>query len=603
MAQALGNIEKLAMKHATATFGPFSVLGLQSSSSHVESTTANSPSGSPNTGEASPLQETDDSYDESVLNHHDDSPRSIRRRSPTDNDPDLTSPAGDDRTLTRASTSNSTPSSHTSIDNDRRTVTPLTLPFPYLQQSDPVPSEVEELQDAHIPNQMGHYNVNGWFQSQDSMISGHHLATALFQNTTASMLMHHYTKHVVHVMQPVLHPKNPFSTIYLPLAVKGSSSSGLDLTPRANRTCSASVTVFHSLLSTAAISLQSLRPGEEDLQQLACHHKQLALSSLQSALATQSSSYRDLMTAILSLVSADVSQYPKKFQGAMLKQKKPKIINGGTSDHWIHLEAGVQLQSSRHYSSFVSRETRLLNSICRMLQLFAQTTLAQPCPKPWPGYEHTVNGADFTFLEPSIEFLYGITTSIAGAIFKVYRLTQSLAYYKDKEYPESLMKACEALGDELHSWTVCSEPFSTIDPKKEHTMLKIAWAQARAFYYATLIYYYRSVQECARECLSLEQQAAIAAMNEAEDLKLCLGDERSLPAPITWPAFIASCEAVTEERRLWDKWWSRVQNYRMGNYHRQQCTVRRIWAEIDNSETPMDWREALRAMDVRIIPV
>lgn len=237
-----------------------------------------------------------------------------------------------------------------------------------------------------------------------------------------------------------------------------------------------------------------------------------------------------------------------------------------------------------------------------MLQLFAQTTLAQPNPKPWPGSDDALNGADITFLEPSVEFLYGITTSIARAIFKVYRLTQSLAYYKDKGYPEGLMQACERVGDELHSWTVCSEPFSTIDSKKDH-MLKIAWAQARAFYYATLIYYYRSVQHCARECLSLEQQAAIAAMNEAEDLKLFFDEESSLPAPITWPAFIASCEAINEERQHWDRWWSRVQNYRMGNYYRQHCTVRGVWAELDDSGTPIDWREALRSMDVRIIPV
>lgn len=635
MAQALGNIEKLAMKQATSTFGPFSVFGLQYSSSHADSTTSNTPSESPNTGEGSPLQETYDSHDESTLDHHDDDgPQSVERSQSisTDIDPEppstplivgcdaaakpqgfLPNPTGDDichperdimGTSTRAPSSKSISSNQNSVDNDRRmTVTPLTLAFPNLQEAGPVRSETGESQNARISNQMSHYTMDTLFQSRDSIISGHHLATALFQHTTASMLMHHYTKHVVHVMQPVFHPRNPFSTIYLPLAVKGSS--GLELVPYPDRACSASITVFHSLLSTAATSLRSLRPGDEDLQQLACQHKQHALISLQSALATQSSSYKDLMTAILSLVSADVSTLKSLVFVLALDSfaETSKIIDGGTSDHWIHLEAGVQLQSSRHYPSFVSRETRLLNNICRMLKLFAQTTLARPNPKPWPGYDHTVNGADFTFLEPSIEFLYGITTSIAGAIFKVYRLTQSLAYYKNKDYPESLMQACETLGDELHSWTVCSEPFSTIDSKKEHTMLKIAWAQARAFYYATLIYYYRSVQKCARERLSLEQQAAIVSMNEAEDLKLCLDEESSLPAPITWPAFIASCEAVNEERRNWDRWWSRVQKYRMGNYYRQQCTVRDIWAKLDSSETPMDWREALKMMDIRIIPV
>jgi arginine metabolism regulation protein II len=241
-----------------------------------------------------------------------------------------------------------------------------------------------------------------------------------------------------------------------------------------------------------------------------------------------------------------------------------KIIGGGISDHWIHLEAAVQLQASRHYGTLVSRETRLLNTISGMLHLFAQTTLHQPEPKPWLGFDHGPNGDNFDFLDPSIEFIYGITTTIARAILKVYRLTQCIVYYKDREYPQSLMQTCETLGDELCSWTISSEPFSTLDSTQEHT-LEIARAQARAFHSAALIYYYRGIQNCARSCLRQEQQSAIAAMNEAEDLRVSLGDNGTFSAPITWPAFIASCEAVDQDRQDWDKWWSRVQRYRMGN--------------------------------------
>ncbi|RQM05818.1 hypothetical protein DH86_00002129, partial [Scytalidium sp. 3C] len=218
------------------------------------------------------------------------------------------------------------------------------------------------------------------------------------------------------------------------------------------------------LLSTAAINLHGLQPGENGLQQLACHHKQRALVALRSALATQSGSYRDLMTAILSLVSAD-------------------IFNGGTHDHWIHLEAAIQLQASRHYASLLSRETRQLNSICRMLRLFAQTALFQPEPKPWPTSGYVINDDDLDSLEPSIEFIYGITPSIARAILKIYRLTQHIAYYPDREYPQALLQSCEKAGDELSSWKISSEPFSTIDLRQE-PMLAIARAQARAFYHA-----------------------------------------------------------------------------------------------------------------------
>lgn len=124
-------------------------------------------------------------------------------------------------------------------------------------------------------------------------------------NATADMLIHHYAKHMVHLMQPVSHQANPFRTIYLPLAIEGSPN--VEIVYPSDRVYSASVTVFHSLMAMAAIHLQSVQSRGESLQRLACHHKQRALIALRSALATRSSNYKDLMTAILSLVSADVS--------------------------------------------------------------------------------------------------------------------------------------------------------------------------------------------------------------------------------------------------------------------------------------------------------
>ena len=294
------------------------------------------------------------------------------------------------------------------------------------------------------------------------------------------------------------------------------------------------------------------------------------------------------------------------------------------SDHWIHLEAGIKLQASRHYSMLVSRETCLLNNICKMLHLFGQTTLPILTPKPWPGYDHVPRGADFYSLEPSIEFLYGITTSIAGAIFKIYRLSQYVAYYRDQsprpeqEFPATLLQACEELADALGSYTITSESFSSISPTEaEGHMVDIARAQAKAFHNAALIYYYRSIQQCSRDCLYQEQRAVLDAMNEAEELKVKASStgnigpgsasassqtQSSFPAPITWPAFVASCEAVGEERQAWDGWWRRVQGYGMRNYGQQYATVCRIWERMDENESG-DWREVLADLGVRILPV
>lgn len=262
----------------------------------------------------------------------------------------------------------------------------------------------------------------------------------------------------------------------------------------------------------------------------------------------------------------------------------------------------MKLQASRHFANVVSSETRQLNTICTMLHLFAQTALLNPEPKPWTRNYDTTNGANVDMLSPGIEYIYGISRPTANALLKIYKLSQCLAYHKESGYPEGLLQACEDLGDELCSWSLTTERFSAID-HDQVSMLKVARAQSKAFHHAALIYYYRTIQQCAREDLHMEQQAVLAAMSEAETLKKDAPADVAMPAPITWPAFIASCEAVGDERNGWREWWGQVQRYQMANYARQQDIIARTWQAMDNSEGSCDWRETLVSLDIRVLPV
>ncbi|KIW17587.1 hypothetical protein PV08_04782 [Exophiala spinifera] len=422
---------------------------------------------------------------------------------------------------------------------------------------------------------------------------------SLFSNSTTAMLVHHFEQYLICLMQPVYHLQSPFKTIYLATALQGCPD--LNMATNGSQASIASTAVFHSILTCAAINLQALRSNAGQLSQLAYYHKQTALSAARKALTTKKSTYRELMTAILSLVSVDVA-------------------DGGTQDHWIHLDAARRLQESRHDSRLVTHETRQLDSICTMLNLFARTALYNSDPKPWaPGIAAGILGeSNFNDLHSNIEFLYGITPSIARAIFKITELSNSLAYYRhtSQDVPQSLLAECERVGDELAFWTVESEPLSSIEEQTTSSMQAIAHAQVSAFYNATLIYYFRSIQDCDRRTLREEQTACLDAMNRAEDLKEgCVRNSTSgFAAPISWPAFVASCEAVGEQRKRWEKWWARVQSYRVENYARQRDMVYKIWDALDaraeESQTghgsaakPTDWKQALYEMGVRIIPI
>lgn len=262
----------------------------------------------------------------------------------------------------------------------------------------------------------------------------------------------------------------------------------------------------------------------------------------------------------------------------------------------------MQLQASRHFANIVSAETRQLNTICTMLHLFAQTARSAPEAKPWGGSFEFNKGVGVDSLSPSVEYIYGISRATASALLKIYKLSQYLTYYKDASYPEALMQECENLGDELCSWSIDSEEFSALGPERT-PMSEIARAQAKAFHHAALIYYYRSVQHCNGADLHIEQQAVLAAMDEAEALKRVAPGHVATPAPITWPAFIASCEAVGEDRDHWRDWWARIQRYGMSNYAKQQDVVLSVWAALDPPSEMTNWRNVLSESGIRILPV
>jgi hypothetical protein len=125
----------------------------------------------------------------------------------------------------------------------------------------------------------------------------------------AAILLRHYMENVVYLMQPVSHRSNLFKAIYLTTALEGSR----DVT--SPEISSAAVSVYHSILAAAAIHLQWSSPQETNyLNQMACNHRQKALQAARSALDDKQCTYKAVMTAVLSLVSVDVSDIQAPFR-------------------------------------------------------------------------------------------------------------------------------------------------------------------------------------------------------------------------------------------------------------------------------------------------
>jgi arginine metabolism regulation protein II len=134
-----------------------------------------------------------------------------------------------------------------------------------------------------------------------------------------------------------------------------------------------------------------------------------------------------------------------------------------------------------------------------------------------------------------------------------------------------------------------------------NTMSEIARCQARAFHSAVLIYFHRAVLNEEPKHLDDEVRFILSNLTAAEDLKdqYMGGDKRT--APMSWPAFIASCEA--SDRQPWVEWWTRIQEYKIGNFRRQWMVVQELWDIMDKEDNVNNWKDALEKSGILVLPI
>lgn len=419
------------------------------------------------------------------------------------------------------------------------------------------------------------------------------LSMPVFQDPQTSVLMSHYMNHVADLLQPVFHPGNPWRTTYFPFALEGCPE--LFLSQSSSPTSYVSIALFNSLLSSAAFHLRNVTGGSTALHKLGLQHRTKSLQALNAALVHPSDSqlYTVYLTAMLSLVTIDVS-----IPGLRSQSLTDQTMTGEDTDFPIHLKACRQLQKP---PSVVGDSNQQVNSICRFLTLLARTTSIDLRPKAWgidgsPLFDQTPH---FRSDERSIEYIYGITPTLGNLLEKTCQIAEFLAVYKDQDIPAALLDSVETLGDELSTWSIETEPFSSIGPEQS-PMLEIARCQARAFHSAVLIFYFRTIESSPID-LEGEVRTVWQNLTDAENLKdeFMGGEKRA--APMSWPAFIAACEAT--DRQAWAEWWARVQEYRVGNFARQWRVVQELWNIMDTDKSVTSWRDALSRSGELVLPI
>ncbi|KAE8327746.1 fungal-specific transcription factor domain-containing protein [Aspergillus sergii] len=403
----------------------------------------------------------------------------------------------------------------------------------------------------------------------------------LSSSRKANELFHHYVTNVADILLPVTHPGNPYRSLYAPAALEGSlyiESGPFKAAPNIG------LCIFHSLISSSAFHLHRCYEFNSEYHHLGIVHRQLALESLQMVLMKEVPllDYKTILVALLSMVTIGV-------------------MEGSIIDFRVHLQGISNFQGPRRKWQVITAETRQLNTQSAFLNLLARTT-SSFTPSPWLT-NRELRHRDYDSLTTNdnrsycYEFTFGITADIAAAIREITDLYECLQFYRQAQshIPEGLLEACENLGDRLLCWTLSSDKVPSFNDRGTDE-LDIFKHHSHAWHGAALIFYLNCIQGAKPQDLVDEVAIVASHMLAVEEIKSRYVTNQM--APISWPAFIASCCALNREP--WEAWWLDVQKYGIGSIRRQYTIVQEIWSEMDTDPSE-GWLEILHQRDIQVL--
>lgn len=276
----------------------------------------------------------------------------------------------------------------------------------------------------------------------------------------------------------------------------------------------------------------------------------------------------------------------------------------------MHIQAATQLRSVRSQWRLLSRSSRRLNEFGAFLALLSETVCSEPSMYAWGNKDdRAISECSTLHSSECYAFTYGITPTVTLAINEVCHLSKHLTRFQleSKSLPDEFLEACEDLGSILETWRLEDEGSTAVFTGDEMSS-SVFSHYAKGWHEAALIYYYTIIQGIKRADLTRVVDDVGEYVNKAEDTKLLMDNTREgiSMAPITWPAFVASCNAVRERRGVWERWWKRVQRYKLGNISKQWDLVQKIWAILDEAEnqaTRLSWVDAYNMADLDILLV
>lgn len=284
------------------------------------------------------------------------------------------------------------------------------------------------------------------------------------------------------------------------------------------------------------------------------------------------------------------------------------------SEYWIHLDGlerlARQLRDDGKASPIIDR--LITNS--SFLSTVASTTSMDLPPIPWQ--DDSIDSYDLKDehyrAHHGLEVTYGITNSLARLMRQIVNRSQNISFYvsKDIPLPTSLITACTNLSEAISQWSIEEEPLSELflfeSDSHSRTSLRLAQQHLLAFVHGLRVYYHTRILPCSPSEMSHYVQLVAQNLIAIEVIKSEAKYDSNVAATITWPGFIASCEAKQgQERDIWYRWWNGMLRHRIGNIPHLWNMVQKAWALRDDegsTEVP-GWMPALRVTGKRVLAI
>lgn len=389
-------------------------------------------------------------------------------------------------------------------------------------------------------------------------------------------LLDHYRQHVMCIYTMSDNENTPWHNIHIPRVFQGCTE--MEVVGKSSPARSA---LLHAILSVSAYNLQNRHLLESrtdharNWEEIGLSHRAQALNALRASASDPSpswtsSQYKELLAAMLSMVTVDVCFVPKeKFLNHLLMFQ---VVSGDTETCKIHLDGCESLIRARRRTGAVdtSAKIKALHRIFLYLRIIQEAMpTASNTQSTYDTFEfgaHDIyyqTGSDDleSYLDlpkltgdeydsSSWELIYGLPQSLIMLVRKTSKLIGYMhrgdAFINVIPDVQRIVYMCDDLEDQILNFPIEEMVARFMGANLNNRNRIILQHHVRAFHNALIIYFSSRVRRMHLRYLQHYVKTVIDHLEKIEEIKSNAG---IVAQPILWPVFTAASQALDPSTR------------------------------------------------------